>query len=260
MKLLMRRTLCDSIPLKPGSLVLLDEHEAKHLTSVLRMGPGAEFELLDGSGHKAKAALVFQGKKVFAETLEAPHTDARFTSVPVHLAMSMIKGDAMEWVVEKAVEMGVRTLTPLETEFNVIKIHKRGAETFQDRFQRIADQAIKQCGRLDRMTVLTPVVFEEVLQQKKHFIWLDEELSRSGLPKDHLSQILPHLSPRSEVSLFVGPEGGFSPSERSRLLQLTSSEKHEITRAGLGSLILRAETAALMGVSLLVGNEYGRKK
>ena len=210
-------------------------------------------------GRKARATLVIRDKKVFAETIEAPTTDARFLSVPIHLAMSIIKGDAMEWVVEKAVELGVRSLIPVETEFSVVKIQKRGAETFQDRWQRIADQAIKQCGRLDRMMVQTPVLFEEALLNPHHFIWLDEALSENGDPEDHLARVLPKLKPSAEFALLVGPEGGFSPAERSRLLQLTGSEKHDMMRAGLGSLILRAETAALMGASLLVGNHYGKK-
>jgi 16S rRNA (uracil1498-N3)-methyltransferase len=147
----------------------------------------------------------------------------------------------------------------------VVKIHKKGAESFQDRWQRIADQAIKQCGRLDRMIIHTPVVFEEALLAKRHFIWLDEALGESGKPEDHLSQILPALSLNPsknaalEYALLVGPEGGFSPSERARLLQLTGSEKHAITRVGLGGLILRAETAALLGSSILVGNYYGKR-
>jgi 16S rRNA (uracil1498-N3)-methyltransferase len=255
----MRRALCENIPAKPGSEILLDEAEAKHLTAVLRLAPGSEIELLDGRGNKAKAKLVFQGKKVLAETIEAPHTDPRFVSAPVHLAMSIIKGDAMEWVVEKAVELGVRSLTPIETEFSVIKVQKKGADAFQDRWQRIADQAIKQCGRLDRMFIQMPISFEEALLKKHHFIWLDETLSESEKTDEHLAKILPTLKNKSEYSLLVGPEGGFSPTERSRLLQLTTSEKHEITRAGLGSLILRAETAALMGISLLIGKEYGKR-
>jgi 16S rRNA (uracil1498-N3)-methyltransferase len=256
----MRRALCTSAPLQVGSLISLDDGEAKHLTQVLRLGPGDTLELLDGAGKKAKASLVFRDKKVFAEVMETPITDPRFVSHPIHLTLSILKGEAMEWVVEKAVELGIRTLTPVETEFCVVKTAKRGADTFQDRWQRIADQAIKQCGRLDRMQILAPVVFEEALLPARHFIWLDETLSESGEAKDHLAAKLPTLSHRSEYSLMVGPEGGFSPNERSRLLQLTGSEKHEITRASLGSLILRAETAALMGLSILVGNEYGRKK
>ena len=255
----MRRALCETLPLHPGSLVSLDEAESKHLSSVLRMGPGDEVELLDGKGYKAKAELVFKNKKVFANTTEAPSTDARFISVPIHLTVGIIKGEAMEWLVEKAVELGVRSFTPMEAEFSVIKIHKRGAETFQDRWQRIADQAIKQCGRLDRLKINTPILFEEALQNEHHFIWLNETLAETGNREDHLSQVLRQLEARGEYTLLVGPEGGFSPSERARLSHLVASGKHAITQAGLGSIVLRAETAALMGLSILIGDYYGKK-
>ena len=259
----MRRVLSHSSLPKLGSLVPLEMSEAKHLTSVLRLGPNDEIQILDGEGFQAKAKLVFREKSVFAELLETPHTDPALCSFPIHLCMSVIKGDAMEWVVEKAVELGVRTLTPIETEFTVVKLHKRGVDSFQERWQRIADQALKQCGRLDRMQILSPISFEDMLLSKHHLLWLDEAFahaSHSSESKDHLSEKLKHLESTKDFALLVGPEGGFSATEKSRLLQLTGSEKHEITRTSLGSLILRAETAALLGLSLLIGNHYGKTK
>ena len=256
----MRRALCGEIPSKLGSLVQLDETEAKHLVSVLRMGPGDEIELLDGSGTLARGILVFREKKVFAEVSSEPVTNSKLLSFPIHLSMSIIKGEAMEWVIEKAVEMGARSLTPVETEFTVVKLQKRGADSFQERWQRIADQALKQSGRLDRMTVKAPVDFESALLSPHHQLWLDEEMGDVGGSAEYLSSRIQTLKTARELSLFVGPEGGFSPTERSRLLQLTMSEKHEITRVHLGSIILRAETAALMGLALLAGNTYGKGK
>ncbi len=256
----MRRVLSTSKLTKSGSQVLLDPSEAKHLTSVLRLGPGDEIEILDGEGLRARAKLTFREKSVLAELIENPSTDPKLCSLPIHLCMSVLKGDAMEWVVEKAVELGVRTLTPVETEFTVVKIHKRGADSFQERWQRIADQALKQCGRLDRMQILAPVSFEDILQNQHPLLWLDEALSGSnGTPGEHLVEKLKTIESTKDLSLLIGPEGGFSATEKSRLLQLTGGGKHEITRAGLGALILRAETAALLGISLLVGNHYGKK-
>ena len=217
-------------------------------------------ELLDGEGFVAKGILVFRDKKVFAELTEAPITDPKRVSLPIHLKMSIIKGDAMEWVVEKAVEMGVRSLTPVETEFTVVKIHKKGAEAFQERWQRIADQALKQCGRLDRMIIHAPQNFESMLIDPTPLIWLDETLARETTPETHLSAHLRTLQTVPEMSLLVGPEGGLSPTERARLLQLTVSAKKAINRVHLGALILRAETAAMMGISIMIGDHYGKGK
>ena len=256
----MRRALCVALPPKLGSLVSLDDTEAKHLTSVLRLGPDDEIELLDGSGARCRAKLVFREKKLFAE-MTGPHEhEAKLTSLPIHLVVSIIKGDAMEWVIEKAVEMGARSLTPIETEFTVVKTQKRGADTFQERWQRIADQALKQSGRLDRMKIHSPILFEEAFLNSNHLIWLDETLAVEGAPENHLCNHVAGVTTQKDFSLLIGPEGGFSPSERSRLLQLTGSRNHEITRAHLGSIILRAETASLMALSMLVGMHYGKRK
>ena len=191
--------------------------------------------------------------------MESPRFDPRRTSAPVELYMSVLKGEAMEWVIEKSVELGVRALTPVETEFSVVKLKKKGLENFQERWQKMADQSLKQCGRLDRMVIHTPVSFETALEKAGPWIWLDEDLAEKGGIEQHLNRACPTAPEDRTVRILIGPEGGFSPKEKSRLLQLTGSEKREINRAHLGSLILRAETAALAAVAIAVGQHYGKR-
>jgi 16S rRNA (uracil1498-N3)-methyltransferase len=255
----MRRALCSSLKTARSKPVEIPESEAKHLVSVMRLGPGDEIELLDGMGFRANARLLMRDKKVFGELSEEPGTDPARCSLPIRLHLAILKGDAMEWVIEKAVELGVRTLVPVETEFTVVKIHKKGADAFRERWQRIADQALKQCGRLDRMEIAEPVSFEQLLLDPTPMFWLDETLAHNGPGESHLASLAGALVDPAERALLVGPEGGLSPTERGRLLQLTGSAKKVIKRAHLGSLILRAETAALFGVSLLVGGHHGKK-
>jgi 16S rRNA (uracil1498-N3)-methyltransferase len=255
----MRRALCDFLPQKPGMWVELSENESRHLLSVLRLGPGDEIELLDGNGGSAAARIEFKGKTPGAVLMEAPRIDPKRTSAPVDLFVSVLKGEAMEWVIEKSVELGVRSLTPVETEFSVVKLKKKGLENFQERWQKMADQALKQCGRLDRMTIHTPIPFEVALEKQGPWVWLDEDLAAKGGAESHLSIVCPETKEDRPVRILIGPEGGFSPKEKSRLLQLTGSEKREIKRAHLGSLILRAETAALAAVSIAVGQHYGKR-
>jgi 16S rRNA (uracil1498-N3)-methyltransferase len=255
----MRRALCDSLPRASGQWVEIPETEARHLISVLRLGPGDEVELLDGRGLTAKARLEFRGKAPGATLIGNPLGDPRRLSFPVHLALSILKGEAMEWAIEKAVELGVRSLTPLETEFTVVNIRKKGAENFQERWQRIADQALKQCGRLDRMEIRPARDIEAALSEKEPLFWLDEDLAANGAPELHLGAVASALPEGSEIRLLIGPEGGLSPSEKSRLLQLTGGENRAIKRVHLGSLILRAETAALAGAAILIGQHYGKR-
>jgi 16S rRNA (uracil1498-N3)-methyltransferase len=237
----------------------LSENESRHLLSVLRLGPGDEIELLDGRGGSAPARIEFKGKSPGAVLTEPPKIDPARTSAPVELFISVLKGEAMEWVIEKSVELGVRALTPVETEFSVVKLKKKGLENFQERWQKMADQALKQCGRLDRMVIHTPAPFEIALEKPGPWVWLDEDLALNGGIESHLSRGCPSATSEQPVRLLIGPEGGFSPKEKSRLLQLTGSEKKEIKRAHLGSLILRAETAALAAVAIAVGQHYGKR-
>ena len=255
----MRRVLCPSLPQKIGQSIELQESEAKHLTSVLRLKTDDTIQLLDGKGNQAQAKLILKEKRAYAELLSVPAKNIKLNAHPIHLYLAIIKGDAMEWAIEKAVELGVKELTPLETEFTVVRIQKKGAEAFLERWQKIADQALKQCGRLERMIIHPPLHLEEMLLKTPSFFWLDESLAETAEESSHLSLAL-QKSDSKHFSILVGPEGGLSANEKNRLLQLTVSGRQEITRVHLGSIILRAETAALLGVSLIVGHSYGKTK
>ncbi len=259
----MRRALIDQLPHKVGLSVELPEGESRHLISVLRMKEGDEVELLDGTGVRATATLWHQGKRVMAKLSTAPESDQTLMAKPIHLAMATLKNEAMEWAIEKAVELGVRTFTPIETEFSVIRMNKKGEGAFQERYQKFADQALKQCGRLERMQILPPVTLEQFLQGQTAMIWLDETLAKNAQTDLSLPHWLKQHAKGQDYVLLVGPEGGFSPAEKERLLRLsglTPPQNREINRLHLGSVILRAETAALFGISLLAGNCFPNSK
>lgn len=253
----MRRALVTELP-KKGFSIELDEVESKHLSAVLRLNEDDEVELLNGTGGAVRASIRYRGKKVWVEGLSDLIQNPRLNSRPIHLNLSILKGDAMEWVIEKAVEMGVKSMTPIETDYTVVQIKKKGVEGFLERWQKIADQSLKQCGRLERLIIQTPSTLEDVFAKKQMNFWLDEQgAQQTEVPYLNTAILNFYKSSHSIVNpapilaLLVGPEGGFSPAERERLTQLAGSE---IIRTHLGEIILRAETAALMGISLLAGN------
>ncbi len=225
----------------------IPQSEANHLIPVLRLKPEDTIEILDGNGSSAQATLFYKGKSLFAQLTSQPESKKELQSHPLHLSMAILKGDAMEWVIEKAVELGVRTFTPFESEFSVVDLRKKGPEAFLDRWQKIADQALKQCGRLSRMTIEMPTNFENVLLKKTTLVWLDESLAYESNVDRWKDFHLPNITVEGEPELLIGPEGGFSPAEKNRLLQ---PSKKEIKRAHAGAAILRAETAALWGISV----------
>ncbi len=250
----MRKALCTELPDKVGKSVEIPQAEANHLISVLRLKPEDTIEVLDGNGKTAQATLFYKGKSLFAELTSEPTGSADLQSYPLHLSLAVLKGEAMEWVVEKAVELGVRTLTPFQSEFSVVDLRKKGPEAFQERWQKIADQALKQCGRQSRMTIQMPTTFENILLKKTQLIWLDETLAYTREMDQWKRHYLPEIADeilknpiQEEPELMIGPEGGFSPNEKNRLMQ---PSKKEIKRAHAGAAILRAETAALFGISV----------
>lgn len=235
----MKRILVPEV--KSSAPFAVPEEEAHHLIQVLRIRNGETVECLDGKGARLKVRIEFEGKgKATAVPQGEVERDPRLMSAPIQLEMAVIKGDAMEWTVEKAVELGVRTFVPVLTAHTVVQTDKKGPKAFQERWQKIADQALKQCGRLERMTVEEPVALEQLLTRKRPLrIWLDEA-SRATSPSmiEALHQAGASVITQG-VSILVGPEGGFSEQERALL------SRSSLPSVSLGPWVLRAETAAL---------------
>ncbi len=244
----MKRILIPVLPTDEKGLVI-PEDEAHHLIQVLRARNGDEVECLDGKGSFCRGRVEFTGKgSARILPLSKPESNPKLFSVPLRLEMAILKGDAMEWVIEKAVEIGVRDFVPLETAHCVVQLDKKGPAAFRERWQKIADQALKQCGRLDRMKVFDPIPFQDVTKTPSTRFFLDES-SRANTPNliEALSKDPKRLVTEG-VSIVVGPEGGWNDAERRYISQSS------IPSVSLGPWVLRAETAALFAASLIVGS------
>jgi 16S rRNA (uracil1498-N3)-methyltransferase len=248
----LKRILCPKLP-RPGASVILSETEAHHALRVLRLRNGSQVQALDGNGNQVQATLKCHGERTELEYTDAALAQPCIENVlPLVLEVAILKGEAMEWVVEKAVELGVKRLIPVLTKHTVVQMKSKGPESFQTRWQKIADQALKQCGRLSRMEIALPTEFEALLtpdptltrlwcdeygREKSPYLakWIDE--NNSTLNQESLS-----------LHILIGPEGGFSAIEREILLQENVSD---VKRVHLGPAILRAETAALFAISVI---------
>jgi 16S rRNA (uracil1498-N3)-methyltransferase len=264
-----KRLLCPHLP-KSGTPALLSENEAHHAIRVLRLRDGETVEAIDGKGNKSFVTLRIRGGSPRLEYKEMDESLGRTRDtgsiLPIVLEMAVLKGDAMEWVVEKAVELGVQELVPVLTEYTVVQMKSKGPDSFRERWQKISDQALKQCGRLTRMEVKIPIALKELLtqsaqslasdkKQKMIRLWCDEtgQLEAPYL-MDWLNHHFNSLSPEEypQVRILVGPEGGWSASEREILLNETASSP--IYRIDLGARVLRAETAAIFGMSVVTAH------
>jgi len=247
-----KRVLCPILPI-PGTNAPLPQSEGEHLTRVLRLKDGDRIIAIDGKGKQVQAALRQRSGQVELEALEAPTAEAQSSVLPITLEMAVLKGDAMEWVVEKAVELGIQTIIPVLTAHTVVQTKNKGPEVFRERWQKIADQALKQCGRLDAMRVELPIPLERLLSEQPAKataprLWCDEAARENA--GDLLTWVRQH--PATQFRLLIGPEGGWSQNERDLLAR--SSKMEPIHTVSLGPLVLRAETAAIFGISVIAAS------
>lgn len=232
-----KRILCDRLPF-PGSPSLVAESEAHHATTVLRLREGELVTAIDGRGSAISARFLSKGGARLEVAPGAQIERARPGDVvPFVLELAVLKGDAMEWVIEKAVELGARELVPVLTERVIVQMDRKGPEAFLERWQKVAMQSLKQCERLDRLEIRTPIALDALLKDGQPRIFGDER----GVSPD-----LGRLEVKGETRFLIGPEGGWSPAEREQLVGSGARP------ASLGPFILRAETAAIAATAQLV--------
>ena len=234
-------------PLRPGATVDLPESVAHHL-HVVRLQPGAALTLFDGSGGQYAATLADIGKKR-ASALVGAH-DAVEAELPyaVTLAQGLPEGSKMDWIVEKAVELGVAAVQPLAAQRSVVRLSGERAEKRHAHWQGVIVAASEQCGR-NRLAQLAPVA--------DFHRWLAAEPGTAVRAAQPLVLLSPRATqslagwaqanPAQALTLLVGPEGGFTREEEDAALAAGALS------LSIGPRVLRTETAALAAMAMLAG-------
>jgi 16S rRNA (uracil1498-N3)-methyltransferase len=232
----------------PGAIeagrVRFDPGEARHLARVLRLPPGAVVETADGGGRLYAVRLDVVGPREAWGTIvgdAGAAAPSRESPCAITLAQAILKGDRMAWLIQKVTELGVARIVPLETARVVARaVAGRGPER-QRRWQRVAREAVKQCGRTVVPVVESPRPLASVLGEMAAHdaAWLLWE--GGGAP---LATLAARADRPRRLLLLVGPEGGFTPAERA------AAEAAGLALVGLGPRTLRAESAGLTAVAL----------
>lgn len=220
-----------------GSRVSLDETAHRHLIRVLRLAPGAQVQLFDGAGTAIDATIVSVGKSSVDVELGARHAIPA-PACSITLLQSLPRGERMDFIVQKTTELGVARIVPVLTELGVVKPPLGRIR----RWQTIAEEAARQCGRADVPAIDEHCALHAALDQAKdregeRFLLWENEQTRS------FRGAVAH-GPRA-VTLLVGPEGGFSAAEAA------AATRAGFLASSLGPRILRAETAAVVAVALV---------
>jgi len=219
-----------------GDHATLDASAHRHLIKVLRLGPGASLRLFDGAGTEIEATIAAVGKASVEVTL-GTRRQIPAPACSITLLQSLPRGERMDLIVQKTTELGVTAIVPVHSEHGMAKppAHRRR------RWQTIAEEAARQCGRADVPTVDGPGLLGPTLARfadwpgSRYLVW-EGEHGRS------LRAAL--ASAGRQVCLLVGPEGGFSTAE---VALCTASG---FAAVGLGPRVLRSETAAIVAVAL----------
>jgi 16S rRNA (uracil1498-N3)-methyltransferase len=212
-----------------------------HATKVLRLKVGDQFALFNGDGYDYVAKVIELSKhKTSVEIIDRYEVNHE-SPLKITLAQGLAAGDKMDWIIQKAVELGIQSIQPLLTERSIIKLDRERADKKLEHWRTVAISACEQTGRSIIPDILSPI----------HLVqWLSNQNQTANSLKLILTpakaQNINHLEkPSSPVVFMVGPEGGFSEKEMN--LALSSS----FVPVNFGKRVLRTETASVVALSIM---------
>lgn len=237
----MPRFFVDPSRIGDGS-VTIEGEDAKHISYSLRMAVGDTLTVCDGEGTDYECRLAkMDGETVWADVVQRRAGETE-SPARIRLYMAFPKGDKLETVVQKAVELGASEIVPFVSERCIRRPESAKAEKQTARLQRIATEAAKQCGRSRLPRVGLPHSFAEVLRDTSDLRLFCYE----GAGAESLKAVLDRIEGvPATVAVAVGSEGGFSPAEAK------AAEEAGFVSVNLGPRILRCETAPDFALSAL---------
>ena len=245
------------LPLTEGAEIDLPEGCARHV-QVLRLQPGADITLFDGGGPLLRggewtATVLHMGRTSVRVRVGAHQAIEREGARAIHLLAGTTAGERMDWLVEKATELGMASLTPLATERSMVRLHGERAAKKQAHWQAVAVAACEQCGRnrvphihplasLAQAQALAPASAAAVATGVAP-LRLVLSLAPGSVP---LRSVLAQAAPEAALQFLSGPEGGLSAQEEQQALA------QGFVPVSLGPRVLRAETAPLAALAALL--------
>lgn len=225
-----------------NDLITITGGDAAHISRVLRMKPGEKLTVCDCHGSDYLCEILESSANAVPLRILEWQSTATEPSVKVTLFQGMPKGDKMDLIVQKSVELGVTSIVPVITARSVSKPDEKSLARKIERWNRIAAEAAGQSGRGILPKVESSVTFREAVdmahKQSAAFMLYERN---GGTLREHLEGLK-----TTEISIFVGPEGGFEDEEADY------ARSRGVTTAGMGPRILRTETAPLCALSVIM--------
>jgi len=232
--------LCVGGSLAAGAVVPLDAAQANYLCNVLRLAPGSGVLVFNGRDGEWRAELERSGKKAAGLRIVSL-SRAQERASDLHYLFAPLKHARLDYMVQKAVELGVSRLQPVMTR------HVQAARVNLERMRANAIEAAEQCGILTIPDIMEPLPLERLLQElaaNRLLVFCDEDAGAA----DPVAALAAYRNGQETppLAVLIGPEGGFAEEERALLLR-----REKIVRLALGPRILRADTAAVAALALV---------
>lgn len=227
-----------------NSDLILGGDEFHHLKNVCRLEEGEWVELLDGQGHMAQAQIVKIEKKQALLKVEAVRALPELPKPHINLVLSIPKPQTMDLIIQKAVEVGVHSITPVLSDRSFFRKKDKSLIAKLERWEKIASQACKQCGRAWPMALNEVTTLKEALNRpaSEQGLFLYEG---EGQVDFKTALIKMKSAPQDTLDLYIGSEGGFS------LEEVEVFKQKGLQAVTLGSLVLRVETACIVAAAVI---------
>ena len=214
-----------------------------HIAKSLRAKPGDALIFNDDKGHRYHTTVGHITKQALQATIQQVEDHPLSTRPLLILAQALLKGEKMGWVIQKATELGVSAIVPLITERVILKLSGNQGETHHARWKRIALEAAQQSERWTLPTILPIQTFQQFLESSRQSPGIF--MAERGKSPSLLTIPCATNKSKTEVTVIIGPEGGWSAEE------IDAAQSHNWTFASFGKEILRAETASLAALAIL---------
>ncbi|MBN1228023.1 MAG: 16S rRNA (uracil(1498)-N(3))-methyltransferase [Deltaproteobacteria bacterium] len=239
----MRRFFVEKIPYHTD-LILIPEKEANHIKKVLRMKEGDRIIIFDGKGREFESIIdKLSYKEVWVRIIKNLSSQP-LSPLKITLAQAVIKGPALDYILQKATELGVNDIVFFYSDRTVVKLSKGNLGKKMIRWQEIIKSASKQCGRAFLPGLKPPISFEDLVKGATNentlrlILWEREE-------NHTIKDLLQSVHPVPHVIAIVGPEGGFTDDE------IDFAKSYDFRLLSIGRRVLRSDTASIALLSIL---------
>jgi len=236
----MKTRLFVSEELINGSELVLEGDRARYLGRVLRLRVGDDVTIFNGQGAEWSAGISGMTRNTATLLIGESHEVATESPLKIHLVQGISRGERMDFVVQKATELGVKRITPVLTEYGVVKLDAERAIKRRDHWQGVATSACEQSGRTKLPLIDTPMPLKNWFGNRP-----DEVGTQLILAPGASASLAGIAAPATKICVLVGPEGGFSQTE------FDDAELSGFKSVSVGPRVLRTETAAAAALAVM---------